>query len=269
MKKALHKYLNVIYLFLITGVLFLILLFIFFNRAAVINHWFTSLSTLIGIIGTILTAKDISQRFKAFLVKSKVILFNKQMAWSLEAEFLSNSINLSTFSQIKSHLKQIGDNRTVFGETDYKISINIDGVTFQLKYQEMDNEDVFVSNDSSGKINFYLPEYHAPYIDSNFLLETRITPLLNEIKKKIGQAEENFRFQVFFKDDNPFLGFYIKDSNNKNISFMCSYYEEATIPGIEEKNHVVISQNSMNLDSSNLYSLIRLINKHLFLAGGN
>jgi hypothetical protein len=235
-----------------------------------ISNLFSTITSILGLIGSVITYRDVSERFKRFLLKSRVVLLNKQIAWSLEADFINHTISYETFLKIKDYLQQIGENRTIFNDELYQLSMSIDGVVLQLTFQQNNNEDIFISSELNGSISLFFPEYHAPYLESNVLLENHVFPILNNIKSKIGQSEESFRFHVFFKNQNPFIGLYLKDlSSEEKFTFMCNFQEKNPILGIEEENLINISQKSLKLSTKNLYSLNRLIHKHLFLAGRN
>lgn len=244
--------------------------FILFHTAkTLINHWFVTITSLVSLIGVFFTLKDISTRFQKFLYKSKVILRNRQIAWSLDGTYQGEQITSFTFTMLKDFLKGLGENNTVLTEDSTNITLTMDGVIIQCSFSEDINEDIYSESDNKGSIALFIPEYHAPYVESNVLLETRVIPILNEVKQKIGECEESFTFDVFFKEYHPYLGLYLKGSkNNKNTLFNCSFIEAPSTKGINDQSLVTVSLKKLSMNTKTIYSLNRLIQKHLFLSGG-
>jgi hypothetical protein len=258
--------LNVFYWIIITVFSVLFTFLIYLNFDVIISNWFTSITTLIGLLGAAVTLKDVSRRFQHFLYRSKVILLNRQIALSLTASFAERDITKEMFIKIKEQLKEIGNQNTIFFENAYELSISIDGFTLQCSFRQN-----FDPNESEefGEVIFFVPEYHAPYVQASSLLSNRLLPILTHIKETLGKSNESFQFDVTFKDNNPFLGLYIKDlPKNQGYSFLCSFYEKPSVMGIEEKNLIKISTNNLSVHTKNLFSLNQLIKRYLYLSGG-
>jgi len=266
---AIKSYINVIYWLLLMCIAVILALIIYNVFPFLVKHWLVTITTIISIIGSLLTLKDISKRFQKFLYKSKVILRNRQIAWSLSGKYKDEMISPLTFSKIKNFLKELGENNTLIFENTSDVSLNIDGIILKCSYREQINDNIYSKSDTIGEISFYIPEYHAPYVEANVLLEQRIIPILNEIKQKIGECKESFTFDVFFKEYHPYLGLYLKGiDRSMNLSFNCSFIEAPSTKGIKDESTVTVSKKKLSLNTKTLYSLDRLIQKHLFLSGG-
>ena len=235
----------------------------------IIDNWYSTLLTVIGTLGAIVTAKDISTKFKKTLYKTKTTMMNKQVSWSLSCNYKGEDIKDSTFKTIKDKLKSIGDNNRVIHENSWKISLTVDGVLIECSYKNYVNPDVYSSNEYLGEIYLYIPEYHAPYLEASDLLEVRIFPILTYMHKEIGNCHEAFSFDVIFKDYHPYLGLYVKDFRKKeHFTFTCDFSEESPIKGLDPIGKVTITNKKLTLRAQNLNSFSGLIKKHLFLAGG-
>ncbi|RIW27625.1 hypothetical protein D3H55_22820 [Bacillus salacetis] len=264
-----RPYINVLYWIVLIIVAVVSALIIYNIYSVLIENWFVTITSIITLIGSIVTLKDLSKRFQRFLYKSKVILRNRQIAWSLDGRYKGTSINLSTFSNIKEFIKDIGENNTIISENANDISLNIDGVIIQCSYREEFNEDIYSETSNVGEITIYIPEYHAPYVEANVLLEQRIIPILNELKQKVGECSEAFTFDVFFKEQHPYLGLYLKGfGKNRDLTFNCSFVEAPITKGITDESTIIVSKKKLSVNTKTLYNLDRLIHKHLFLSGG-
>lgn len=266
---VIKPYINVVYWIVLMIITVVVALIIFNLYSIFIDNWFVTFTSFITLIGSIVTLKDLSKRFQKFLYKTKVILRNRQIAWTLDGRYKGETITASAFYNIKEFLKDIGENNTLISEKVTDISLNIDGIIIQCSYREEPNHDVFSKEENTGEIFIYIPEYHAPYVEANLLLEQRIIPILNEMKQKIGECSETFTFDVFFKNHHPYLGLYLKGiDRNKNLTFNCSFVEGPSTKGIKDESVITISKRNLSLNTKTLYSLDRLIQKHLFLSGG-
>ncbi|WP_370296298.1 hypothetical protein [Rossellomorea marisflavi] len=262
-------YINVIYWISLMLITFIFTIIIYNNFAVFVGNWFVTITSIITIIGALVTLKDISKKFQSFLYRGKVILRNKQIALSLDGVYKGASITFSDFIAIKTLLMDLGTNNTLIADRPNDISLSIDGVIIQCAFREEPNDNVYSQKGNIGKISFYIPEYHAPYVEANVLLEQRIIPILNEIKQNIGDCSEAFTFDVFFKDYHPYLGLYLKGpESNKNLSFNCSFAELPSTKGIKDEGIITISKQKLSINTKTLHSLDRLIQKHLFLSGG-
>jgi hypothetical protein len=266
---VIRPYINVLYWVVLIIIAVVSALIIYSLYSTMIENWFVTITSLITLIGSIVTLKDLSKRFQKFLYKTNVILQNRQIAWSLDGRYKGESIDASAFYNIKEFLKDIGENNTLISDNATDISLNIDGVVIQCFYREEPNGNVFSKGENIGEIFIYIPEYHAPYVEANLLLEQRIIPILNEVKQKVGECSEAFTFDVFFKDHHPYLGLYLKGlDKNKNLSFNCSFMETPSTKGIKDESIITVSKKKLSMNTKTLYSLDRLIHKHLFLSGG-
>ncbi|WP_077318148.1 hypothetical protein [Virgibacillus proomii] len=262
-------YINVVYWILLLLAAVVAILFILSTYTLLIKNWYITLTSIISLIGSFITLKDISVRFQKFLYKSKVILQNKQVAWSITSNYKGETISIDTFNTLKTFLKDLGVNNFLIKENDSDIYLSVDGITFHCSYRAYLNDDVYSDADTIGEIIFYIPEYHAPYVEANVLLEERLIPILNELKSKMGDCTESFNFEIYFKDYHPYLGLYLKDiKRTKDFSFNFSYKEEPSSKGIEDDATVTVSKDRLSLKTKTLYTLNRLIQKHLFLSGG-
>ncbi|MBT2218343.1 hypothetical protein F3157_03715 [Virgibacillus dakarensis] len=264
-------YINVLYWLVLMLAAVILTLAIYNHYPILIQNWFITFTSVITLFGTFVTLKDLSQKFQRFIYKSRVILRNRQIAWSLAGKYYGEGISSLIFFELKEFLKELGDNNTIISEKTYNISLNIDGIVIQCIYREQQNENIFSETENVGEISFYIPEYHAPYVEANVLLEQRILPVLNNIKSKIGECSETFTFDVYFKKQHPYLGLYLRGLDRKNISnlsFNCSFIEAPSMKGINDESVVTVSRKKLSFSTKNLYSLDRLIHKHLFLSGG-
>lgn len=271
MKKLspIKPYLNVFYWIMLMLVVVIVAFSIYNLYPLLIENWFVTITSLITLVGSIVTLKDLSKRFQKFLYKTKVILRNRQIAWSLDGRYKGESIDESSFCYIKSFLKDVGENNTLILESDTDISLSIDGVIIQCSYRKEPNENVFSKEENIGEISIYIPEYHAPYVEADILLEQRIIPILNEMKQKIGECNEAFTFDVYFKDVHPYLGLYLKGlDRNSPLAFNCSFMEAPSTKGVKDEGIITVSEKKLSMNTKTLYSLDRLIHKHLFLSGG-
>lgn len=266
---VIKPYINVLYWIVLMSLTVIVALLIFNNFSILKENWFITITSIITLIGSIVTLKDLSKKFQIFLYKTKVILRNRQIAWSLDGGYRGESISSLTFHNIKKFLKGLGDNNTLIAENSANISLNIDGIVIQCLYREHPNDNVFSESENIGEISFFIPEYHAPYVEANLLLEQRVIPILNEIKQEVGESSETFTFDVFFKEYHPYLGLYLRElDRNTNLSFNCSFIEAPSTKGMKDESVVTVSKKKLSLNTKTLYSLDRLIQKHLFLSGG-
>lgn len=264
-----RMYINVFYWIMLTIIITILSVIILNYYSFFLTHWFTTLTTLATVFGALVTLKDISTKFQKFLIKTKVILLNRQIAWSLESRYFGEVITISTYNNVKDFLKEIGENNIVISEGNSDISIIIDGVIIQCSYREQENENIYSPINKVGTITIFIPEYHAPYVEANVLLERRVLPILHKVKQHLSDCEESFTFDVFFKERHPFLGLYLTgiDKNN-TLSFNCNFKETPSVKGLEEESIISISKKRLTLNTKNLYVLDSLIQKHLFLSGG-
>ncbi|MDL5375617.1 hypothetical protein ACNOIU_10675 [Exiguobacterium mexicanum] len=260
---------QLIYWFAFTIILAISFFLISKYHTIIIDNWYNTILSIIGTLGALVTAKDISTKFKKTLYKIKTTMMNKQVSWSLFCNYKGETINNLTFNSIKNKLKEIGDNNRVIHENSWKISLTIDGVLLECSYREHLNTDIYSSNEYLGEISLYIPEYHAPYLEASDLLEERIFPILNYMHKEIGNCHESFSFDVIFKDYHPYLGLYVKDFRKKeHFTFTCDFSEESPIKGLDSIGKVTITHKKLTLRAKSLNSFSGLIKKHLFLAGG-
>src|SRR5690625_6965605 len=71
---AIKSYINVIYWLLLMCIAVILALIIYNVFPFLVKHWLVTITTIISIIGSLLTLKDISKRFQKFFYKSNVIL---------------------------------------------------------------------------------------------------------------------------------------------------------------------------------------------------
>lgn len=235
------------------GLMFLTVTFaliIYNGFPIIIEHWQFAVTTIISLFGILVTLKDVSERFQKFLYKTKVILRNRQIAWSLDGKYSGEAISVFTFTTIKKFLKELGENNILIYENTSDISLSVDGIILQCAFREQINDNIYSNSDTIGAISFYIPEYHAPYVEANALLDQRIMPILNEIKQEVGECDESFTFDVFFKEYHPYLGLYLKGRNNsRNISFHCSFIEAPSTKGLKDESVVTISKKKLSLNT--------------------
>lgn len=262
-------YLNVFYWIVLMFVT-IILSFIALNfYTFFLKHWYATLTSILTVFGSLVTLKDISTKFQKFLYKTKVILQNRQIAWSLNSSYCGEKVTASTYNGVKKFLKELGENNIVISEGNSDISITIDGVIIQCSYREQDNENIYSDNNKIGEIILFIPEYHAPYVEANVLLERRVLPILHKVKQYFVECDENFTLDVYFKESHPYLGLYLKGIDKEEVlSFNCNFKEKPSIKGLDDDDIISVSKRKLTLNTKNLYSLDRLIKKHLFLSGG-
>ena len=263
------SHLNVYYWIVLMAIMTSISLIVIKFYSVLLENWFVTLTTIATIFGSLVTLKDLSTKFQKFLYKAKVILRNKQIAWSLDGKFSGEMVTDNTFQNVKTFLKGLGDNNNIIAEGYSEISISIDGVLIQCSYMEYENENIFSSKSKYGKINLFIPEYHAPYVEAHVLLEQRILPILYQLKDNFKGCEESFTFDVYFKNIHPYLGMYFKGlDKEKLLSCNCTIKELPNIRGLTEESIVSISKSKLTLNTKNLYNLDQLMKKYLFLSGG-
>lgn len=266
---VLRAYLNVFYWIVLMLIVTVISIIGLNYYSFFLEHWFATLTSIATLFGSLVTLKDISTKFQKFIYKTKVVLRNKQIAYSLDCRYRGEMITASTFNNTKNFLKGLGENNIVISERMSDIAITIDGVVIQCSFRDYDNENIFSPKLKIGEISLFIPEYHAPYVEANVLLEQRILPILHKVKQNFGECEESFTFDVFFKESHPYLGLYLKGIDQENtLSFNCNFKESPSVRGLKEESIISVSKKNLTLNTKNLYSLDRLIQKHLFLSGG-
>lgn len=260
---------NIIY-WIVTVILVVTAAFaIYFSHEWLIKHPFTSITTIIALFGSIVTLKDISNRFQKYLLKVKVILKNSQISLSFNSHFKGDEISKSKFDELKKLLKSLGNDSNIIYENAYELSISIDGVLLQCSFREYDNEEIYSYKEKYGEIIIFIPQYHAPYVEATYLLENKLLPIVTEIKSQIGYCDEQYTFDVHFMKKHPFIGLYVNELRGKhNVSFNLDFIEKPIIDGLSVESSTKISLKKLSLHTKNLTNLDRLIKKHLFLSGG-
>jgi hypothetical protein len=267
------SYLTVLYWcgIIIVSILITVLLTLFHKW--VFKNWLYILGAIPTLWGFFLFLYETFKPFKMSLLKAKAILLNRQVSWSLNSNFSDSKITVSTFNQLKECLRNIGTNRTPLVETDYDFSIQIDGLIIICNFSYQFNESISSTNteDYIGKINIFIPEYRAPYVETNYRLQEEVLPIFNQIVNSLGLSnlKSSFDFDVIFRGRHPFMGMYIKDISQKEIiAFSCEFTDSPSIQGVKEKNIVSVGKNKMSFHTEDLFTLNKIISKHLFLSGG-
>jgi hypothetical protein len=262
------SYLTIIYWITIVILFSLLTLFITLNISWIIQNWGTVLSAIVTIIGAYFTLMDTSRKFYRFIYKTKAILLNRRVSWSLNAVFKSEKLNHFTFNKLKDRLRDLGERRDIFVETDYDFAIQIDGLNIKCNLSFIDNDDIFSESDVVGKLNILIPDYQAPYVETNLLLQNEVIPILGEITNIVGYSDSDFNFDVIFKDKHPFIGMYVKNiSKNNIVAFSCEYKEPSTVKGVKDNSFISVGKQSLSFHTKDIHSLGKAIDKHLFLSG--